>query len=40
MIVHLNEHRFIKLFLTESTNSKRARQKTMVLIAQRNGRMK
>lgn len=38
MIIHLNEHRFSKLFLTESTNSKRARQKTMELIAQRIGK--
>jgi hypothetical protein len=37
MIIHLNEHRFSKLFLTESKNSKRADKQTMQLIAQRSG---
>jgi hypothetical protein len=37
MIIHLNERRFDKLFLTESKNSKRADKQTMQLIAQRSG---
>ena len=34
MIIHLNEHRFSKLFLTESKNSKRAHQKTREILGQ------
>lgn len=37
MIIHLNEHRFSRLFLTESKNSKRADKQTMQLIAKRSG---
>ena len=33
MIIHLNEHRFNKLFLTESKNSKLAHKRTRELIA-------
>ena len=33
MIIHLNEHRFSKLFLTESKNSKRAKRQTREVIA-------
>jgi hypothetical protein len=38
MIIHLNEHRFSRLFLTESKNSDRAHKQTRVIIAQRLGK--
>ena len=38
MIIHLNERRFGKLFLTESKNSDRAHKQTRVIIAQQLGK--
>jgi hypothetical protein len=38
MIIHLNEHKFGKLFLTESTNSKKAHRQTREAIAQDYGK--
>jgi hypothetical protein len=34
MIIHLNEHRFGRLFLTESKNSRRAKRQTREILAQ------